>query len=172
MNAIKTYNFSKNELTVELVNGTIWFKAQDLAKILEYSKTEKMLNLLDDDEKLLLQFGGTGQKRDTWFLNEAGLYNVIIKSSKSEVKPFRKWVTHEVLPSIRKAGSYSTEKEKNFNETLYEMNTILYNLKEEKELYQKKLNDLRKQIDEKTAEMIIFIKKDQTQLLLEFPNLD
>ena len=88
------------------VNGEVWFVAKDIADILGYSETEKMTRRLDDDEKLTSQFGGTGQNRNMLCINESGLYNAIIGSNKPQAKKFKKWVTSEVLPSIRKTGGY------------------------------------------------------------------
>lgn len=169
MNSLKKFEFEKQDITVEIIDGILWFKAQDLTSILNYARTENLLYHLDEDEKLLLKSSVSGQKRDTWFVNEGGLFTVIASSTKSDTKPFKKWINHKVLPSIRKAGSYSTEKEKIFNEKLYEMTDELSSLKAEKENLQKSVNELRKQIEDKTYEMINYIKKDQNQILLEFP---
>lgn len=104
-------------------NGEPWFVAKDVCTVLEYSDTEVALRKLDDDEKLIQKVFvsgdvanadtlnrksyGSGQERDMWTINEPGLYTLILRSNKPEAKVFKRWVTHDVLPSIRKTGSYS-----------------------------------------------------------------
>lgn len=92
--------------------GEPWFFAKDVAKILGYSETEKMTRRLDDDEKTNVPFrrDGSNYQTNITLINESGLYNAIIGSKKPEAKNFRKWVTTEVLPSIRKHGFYATDR--------------------------------------------------------------
>ena len=109
---MKTKEFIFNEnnnISILPYHDEILFVAKDVAEVLEYSDTHWALKLLDDDEKLTLQIARSGQNRKTWMLTESGLYHLIIKSTKTEAKAFRKWVTKEILPSIRKAGNYSTD---------------------------------------------------------------
>ncbi|AMO36398.1 Bro-N domain-containing protein [Thauera humireducens] len=87
-------------------NGEPWFIAMEVADILDYSDAHKMCVRLDDDEKQNRQIGGFGNRGVT-IINESGLYSAILGSSKQEAKPFKRWVTHEVLPAIRKTGSYT-----------------------------------------------------------------
>ena len=91
-----------------LIDGEPYFVAMDIAKALDYSDTEAMTRRLEDDEVQTLQVVGFGN-RGVNFINESGLYNAIIGSKKQEAKQFKKWVTSEVLPSIRKHGMYATE---------------------------------------------------------------
>lgn len=94
--------------TIQL-NNEPWFLAKDVCEILELSDTSKALIKLDDDEKLTRKVFGSGQSRAMWLVNESGLYNLIFRSNKPEAKAFRKWVTAEVLPAIRRKGSYELE---------------------------------------------------------------
>ena len=98
-----------------LVTGEVMFVAMDIAKILDYSETEKMTRRLDDDEVYKIaspELGGTNSMaREMTVINESGLYNAIIGSKKPEAKAFKKWVTSEVLPSIRKNGGYIQKQE-------------------------------------------------------------
>ncbi|MCP4594973.1 Bro-N domain-containing protein [Neptuniibacter sp.] len=89
-----------------IADGNPWFVAKDVCDILEYADPNVALKGLDDDEKLLHQIDGTGQRRKMLIINESGLYTLILRSNKPAAKPFRKWVTAEVLPAIRKTGSY------------------------------------------------------------------
>ena len=109
MNEIQIFNFHNNEVRVVNVNSEPWFVAKDVAEILGYSETEKMTRRLDDDEKTTLPFRGTGSNYQTniTIINESGLYNAVLGSNKPNAKRFRKWVTGEVLPSIRKTGKYA-----------------------------------------------------------------
>ena len=76
----------------------------DVCKILELSNPRRVAQRLDDDERRNFKLPRQG---NTWFVNEPGLYHVILTSKSEKAVPFRRWVTHEVLPSIRKQGFYS-----------------------------------------------------------------
>lgn len=94
------------------MNGEPWFVATDIANILGYRDAEKMTRMLDNDEKGTHNVGirsenGVEQMREVTIINESGLYAAILKSRRPEAKAFRKWVTSEVLPSIRKQGGYT-----------------------------------------------------------------
>ena len=92
--------------TVE-VDGEVWFVAKDVADILEIMRTNDATEGLDEDEKGTAKIRTPGGVQDMTIISEAGLYTLLMRSNKPEAKPFRRWVTHEVLPSIRKTGSYS-----------------------------------------------------------------
>lgn len=87
-------------------NGEPWFVASDISKALDFRDAYSATRGLDDDEKLLHKLCVAGQTREIILINEPGLYSLIIKSRKPEAKKFKRWVTHEVLPSIRKTGQY------------------------------------------------------------------
>ncbi|SDE20579.1 BRO-N domain-containing protein, partial [Desulfuromonas thiophila] len=86
-------------------DGSIWFVAKDACEILEMG-TEQ-IRRLDDDEKGLRKVPTPGGKQSLAVINESGLYTLVLRSNKPQAKPFRKWITAEVLPTIRKTGSYS-----------------------------------------------------------------
>lgn len=88
--------------TVE-VDNDVWFVAKDVCEVLNHSNTSVAMQMLEDDERTKLSLGRAGE---TNFINESGLYTLIIKSNLPNAKKFRKWVTSEVLPSIRKNGGY------------------------------------------------------------------
>ena len=75
-----------------------------MCQLLNLANTRSVADRLDQDERRKFDLPRQG---DTWFINESGLYSVILRSDKPEAKPFRKWVTSKVLPTIRKTGSYS-----------------------------------------------------------------
>ena len=81
-----------------------WFAAVDICDILGLKNPSDRLKRLDDDERSMFNIGRQGK---TWFVNESGLFNLILRSDKPEARRLRKWVTSEVLPSLRRKGSYS-----------------------------------------------------------------
>jgi prophage antirepressor-like protein len=103
---LSIFKFEEKQVRTVTVNEEPYFVAKDVSEILGYSDTEKMTRRLDEDEKLTSQFGASGQVREMVIINESGLYSAIIGSNKLEAKKFKKWVTSEVLPSIRKNGGY------------------------------------------------------------------
>ncbi|MGK9450297.1 BRO-N domain-containing protein [Acidithiobacillus caldus] len=93
-------------------NGQVWFVAGDVAKALGYADAVQMTRVLDDDEAALhtMQIrseNGTIQTREVTILSESGLYHALLKSRKPEARPFRRWVTQEVLPAIRRGAQSS-----------------------------------------------------------------
>lgn len=94
------------EIRSQSIKNEPWFCASDVCSSLNLPKPEAALRGLDDDEKLMLKIFASGQNRDMLFVNESGLYNLIFRSNKPEAKAFRKWVTSEVLPTIRRTGGY------------------------------------------------------------------
>ena len=87
-------------------NGEPWFVATDIAKILGYKLATDMAKMLDDDEKGMQNLHTLGGDQELLVVSESGLYAAILKSRRAEARKFRKWVTAEVLPSIRKTGGY------------------------------------------------------------------
>lgn len=95
--------------TVEIDNEP-YFVGKDVAEILGYSDVSKAIKMhVDDDEKLTRQFVVSGQNRNMYVINESGLYSLILSSKLPTAKKFKRWVTSEVLPSIRKHGLYATD---------------------------------------------------------------
>lgn len=90
---------------MEEINNQAWFIAKDVCTALELSDVSMTVKRLDDDEKLIQTVLVSGQGREMRFINESGLYNLIFQSRKPETRAFRKWVTNEVLPLIRRTGA-------------------------------------------------------------------
>ena len=107
-----TFNPSNQPVRVETIGGEPWFVAKDVCDALSIGNITDTMNRLDDDEKLTSILSNSGQGRQMWLVNESGLYNLIFQSRKAEAKAFRKWVTAEVLPTIRKTGRYELRKPK------------------------------------------------------------
>ncbi|MCG9078483.1 BRO-N domain-containing protein [Laribacter hongkongensis] len=102
------FNFHAHAVRILDKDGELWFVASDVASALEYSHTPHMLRHLDDDEKGVQIVDTLGGAQEVSTISESGLYSAILRSRKPEAKRFKKWITSEVLPAIRKTGSYST----------------------------------------------------------------
>ena len=102
--AVVPFRFESHEVRALNIDGEPWFVAADVCSILDHTNTTVALSMLDDDEKAKKSLGLSGG--ETNIISESGLYTLIIRSNKPQAKPFRKWVTAEVLPSIRKTGGY------------------------------------------------------------------
>lgn len=111
----QTFSFISNRVNVEcvIIQGEPWFVAYDICKALDYKNTTDIIKkILDNDEYLTYQIDRAGQKRNVNIVNESGLYHLIFKSDRENAVAFRRWVTNEVLPQIRKTGKYSKRKQK------------------------------------------------------------
>ena len=106
MSEIQIFNYNSSEVRTIQKDGEPWFVLKDVCSILHIGNAADVYNRLDDDEKGVGQIDTLGGCQRMNIINESGLYNVILRSDKPEAKPFRKWVTSEVLPAIRKHGGY------------------------------------------------------------------
>lgn len=111
MSNMQIFNYQNNEVRTVEMNGEPWFVLKDVCDVLGLSDTGRTAERLDADELTRTTLVSGGQNREMYIINESGLYNVILRSDKPEAKPFRKWVTSDVLPSIRKNGGYITGQE-------------------------------------------------------------
>ncbi len=107
VNELMIFTYQGNEVRTVDREGETWWVLKDVCEILELSNPTMIANRLDADERAKLDLGRQGE---TNIINEPGLYNVILRSDKPNAKEFKRWVTHEVLPSIRKHGEYITPK--------------------------------------------------------------
>lgn len=90
-------------------DGEPWFVGKDVAVVLGYGDTDQALRKhIDDEDKLTRRFDGSGQNRQMTIINESGLYSLVLSSKLPTAKKFKRWVTNEVIPSIRKHGAYMT----------------------------------------------------------------
>lgn len=108
MNELQVFSYQSNDVRTVMRDGEPWFCLVDVCRVLDLTSPHKVADRLDPDEKGRTQIPTLGGKQEVTIINESGLYNVILRSDKPEAKPFRKWVTSEVLPTIRKTGQYST----------------------------------------------------------------
>ena len=109
MNQLVAFNFESSNVRVVMdANMEPWFVAADVCAALELPETHKAIARLDDDEKGRNSIPTPGGNQEMSVVNESGLFNLVLGSRKPEAKRFKRWVTHEVLPSIRKTGSYAS----------------------------------------------------------------
>lgn len=169
---MNSLDFTYNEKTIRTMtnNNEVWFVGVDICRILDYADTEQALKKLDEDERYLNRVkDGSGQLRKTWMVNESGLYSLILTSNKPEAKAFKRWITHEVLPSIRKAGKYTTEAEKikaleiqKITKTIDETFTRIKATKSA-------LNELKGRQNKNYVELFEKLKEDCVQQQIKFP---
>lgn len=105
MNELQVFTYNGNEVRTVQKDGEPWWVLKDVCEVLGLKNPTMIADRLDEDERAKFDLGRQGE---TNIINESGLYNVILRSDKPEAKPFRKWVTSEVLPAIRKHGAYMT----------------------------------------------------------------
>ena len=109
MNELTVFTFEGNNVRTILKNGIPWWVLKDVCAVLEIGNNRDVMARLDSDEKGVDIIDTLGGKQEVSIINESGLYNVILVSRKPEAKKFKRWVTHEVLPSIRKHGLYAAD---------------------------------------------------------------
>ena len=114
-NQLQIYNFQDNAVRSTQLDGEVWWIAKDVCSILGLSNPTKALRCVDADDLTLLKVRAGGQDRELNVINEAGLYTLILRSNKPQAKAFKRWVTHEVLPAIRRTGSYSVNRNEQTN---------------------------------------------------------
>ena len=102
------FTYKNTTLQAFSKDGEAWFVAKDVAQVLDYSSTQAMTRSLDDDEKGMQIVHTLGGDQNVTIISEAGLYSATLRSRVPEAKKFKRWVTHEVLPSIRRHGAYAT----------------------------------------------------------------
>lgn len=107
MNEMQTFVYSGAEVRTVQKDGAPWFVLKDVCGVLNLGTPSRVAERLDGDEVSLTHLTDSlGRLQETTVISESGLYNVILRSDKPEAKPFRKWVTAEVLPAIRRSGGY------------------------------------------------------------------
>ena len=108
MNELQVFTYQTSEVRTLMKDGEPWWVLKDVCTALGLSNPSIVAERLDGDERAKLSLGRQGE---TNIINESGLYNVILRSDKPESKAFKRWITHDVLPSIRKTGKYTVLKE-------------------------------------------------------------
>lgn len=108
---IETFDYNGQEVRTVEMNGQPWFVAVDVCNVLEIGNSRMAVDRLDEDEKMTVSStdshsGTRGGAQKMTIVSESGLYSLILGSRKPEAKQFKRWITHEVIPSIRKTGGY------------------------------------------------------------------
>lgn len=106
MNELQVFTYQESQVRTIQKDGEPWFVLKDVCSVLGISNSRMAAARLEADEKGATQIDTPGGPQEMTIINESGLYTVTLRSDKPEAKPFRKWVTSEVLPSIRKTGGY------------------------------------------------------------------
>ena len=107
---LQTWSYENSEIRTVEKNGEPWFVGKDVAAVLGYAKPENAIaRHVDDEDKSTTPFQGTAYETRATIINESGLYSLILSSKLPNAKKFKRWVTSEVLPSIRKHGAYMTD---------------------------------------------------------------
>ena len=111
MSALELFTYESVDVRVVTQDGDPWFVAADVCAVLGIGNPSQAVSYLDDDERMIVNaalISSEGRPQDTiGLISEAGLYSLILRSRKPEAKVFKRWVTHEVLPAIRRTGSYA-----------------------------------------------------------------
>ena len=105
----QVFNFGDYQVRTVIKEGEPWFVAKDVCSVLELTNNREAISRLDEDEKGVNTVYTLGGNQNLTTINESGLYSLILTSRKPEAKAFKKWVTSEVLPSIRKQGKYEVK---------------------------------------------------------------
>jgi anti-repressor protein len=122
MEIVKSLSFNDNCLRTIIRDGEIWWVLKDVCDVLEISNPSVVADRLDEDERSKFDIGRQGE---AIIISESGLYSVILRSDKPKAKSFRKWVTGEVLPSIRKTGAYSMNKQSSLLNDMLAMENMI-----------------------------------------------
>lgn len=99
------FDYNGNQVRTVTINSEPWFVAKDVCTVLEIQNPTQAVERLDNDERAMFNIGRQGE---TNIISESGLYSLTLSSKKPQAKPFKRWVTHEVIPAIRKHGAYMT----------------------------------------------------------------
>lgn len=148
MNEIQVFNYGASEIRTVQRDGQTWWVLKDVCEALGITNPSIVAARLDEDERAKFDLGRQGE---TNIITESGLYNVILRSDKAEAKRFKRWVTHEVLPSIRKHGGYLSPAK--IEEVLLNPDTII------------RLATELKDEQEKTRKLSAKIAKDREKVL-------
>ena len=143
MNEITIFKYESKKVRTIIRDGEPWFVLRDVCHVLGISNSKMVAARLDEDEKGVSFTDSLGGQQKTTIISEPGLYKVILRSHKSEAKKFKKWITSEVLPEIRKTGSYLRTPR-----TYIQALEALLESEKEKERLQQEKNELQIELDE------------------------
>ena len=152
MDMLAVFNYNQSEVRTITINNEPWFVAQDVCNILELENVSKALSRLDDDEKTeldresILTLSDDPNTVRLSAISESGLYSLVLSSRKPEAKPFKRWIAHDVIPSIRKTGKYEIDqKPKTALELAKEQVKLLEQLELQQQIIDNQEKDLLRQ---------------------------
>lgn len=144
-NKLMTFeNAAFGKIRTLTIDGEPWFVAADVCRALEIGNPSMAVERLDDDEKGISTIDTPGGKQRMTIINEPGLYSLVLSSRKPEAKAFKRWITHEVIPAIRKYGGYMT---KSLLEQVLENPNLIYEFARRMLAEQQKNERLRQELD-------------------------
>lgn len=106
--AIEPFEFNGNPVRVVMINEEPWFVASDITTALGFTRARDAVRMVDNEDKGAHQMRTPGGMQEVIILSESGMYTLVLRSDRPDAKAFKRWVTHEVLPAIRKTGAYVT----------------------------------------------------------------
>ena len=116
MSNITPFSYEDHEVRVLDINGEPWFVLADLCKVLALSNPAVVAKRLDEADVSRTYISSSGQRRAMTIITESGMYDLVVRSDSPAAKPFQRWVTHEVLPAIRRTGTYATRPQPQLSE--------------------------------------------------------
>ncbi|WP_226619854.1 BRO family protein [Cytobacillus firmus] len=138
-NDLQIFKYVNNEIRTISKNNDVWFFAKDVCDVLEIKNSRDAISRLDSDEKGVVSTDTLGGKQELTVVNEPGLYTLILGSRKQEAKQFKRWITHNVLPTIRKTGGYVS------NEDMFLQTYLPHADEQTKTMFRATLETVRKQ---------------------------
>ncbi|MFR4987355.1 MAG: phage antirepressor KilAC domain-containing protein [Lachnospirales bacterium] len=163
-------NESFGQIRTVIINDKVWFVGKDVADILGYQNGSRdIVRHIDEEDRIKQMIFDGKQNKETWLINESGLYSLILSSKLPQAKEFKRWVTNDILPSIRKHGGYLTPQK--IEEVLLNPDTLIQlatTLKEEQEK-NAKLTLINKQQEQQIKELQP--KATYYDLILQCPDL-
>ena len=147
MDDFQIFRFGSHDVRVVIENGILWWVAKDVCDALEISDARQAVSRLEEDERCLIPVADSmGRMQETFCTNEPGLYSLALGSRKPQAKPFKRWITHEVIPTIRRTGGYVS------NDELFVSTYLQHADEQTKTMFRATLETVRKQ-NEKIAVM-------------------
>lgn len=109
MSALEVFHYADRDVRTVSVDGELWFVLADICGVLGVTNVGNVAARLDEADIRQTDISSGGQRRAVTIVSESGMYEVVIRSDKPEARRFRWWVTHEVIPAIRRTGTYAVE---------------------------------------------------------------
>ena len=149
------------------VEGEPWFVAADVCRALEIGDTHKAVGRLDEDEKGRSSIPTLGGNQEMATVNEYGLYTLVLGSRKPEAKVFKRWITHDVIPAIRKTGAYSVKPMSQLEIVRYSLDKLIEQEQQIREIREEQTSLNAEQVSMKSDQAAIQSKVDDLEMKFE-----